>query len=163
MERRCRFMENFPGYCYNIGNVIVSISYICCNFHCIYVGIGDKFDHSHLTQYELKKMLDDKEIKKVQENYYTNTEKLGEAIMETMLQEVSDFCRANIQQNQAMQAHQQVNEHAIKIISFSFIFAKCIIVRQIICSTCIAGLFVCMYIYIYVYKKFWIVDCGFEP
>ena len=74
-----------------------------------------------MTQYDLKKMLDDKEIKKVQENYFANTDKLGEVIMETMLQEVSDFCRANFQQNQTMQAHQQVNMllNVIKIISFS--------------------------------------------
>lgn len=67
-------------------------------------------------------MLDNKEIKKVEENYYTNTDKLGEVIMETMLQEVSDFCRADIQQNQPMQAHQQVNMllNAIKIPNLSF-------------------------------------------
>ena len=41
-------------------------------------------------------------------SYYTKTNKLGEILMETMLQEVSDFCKLNIQQNWTAQAHQQV-------------------------------------------------------
>ena len=45
--------------------------------------------------------------------YYSNTSKLGEVLMETMLQEVSEFCKIDVQQNWSTQAHQQV--HILKV------------------------------------------------
>ena len=72
------------------------------------VGIGTIIDHSQLSQHKLKEMLDNGVIKWSNDKYYTNTTKLGEVIMETMLQEVSDFCKIDMQQNWTMQAHQQV-------------------------------------------------------
>ena len=42
------------------------------------------------------------------QHYFYNTSKLGEVLMETMLQESSEFCKIEMQQNWASQAHQQV-------------------------------------------------------
>ena len=52
-------------------------------------------------------------MKKMGGYYYSNTSKLGEVLMETMLQEVSEFCKIDVRQNWSTQAHQQV---------FTFIF-----------------------------------------
>ena len=75
----------------------------------MYVGIGDIFDHSQLNQHELWELVDNGLIVKLQDKYYTKTSKLGEVLMETMLQEVSDFCKIDVQKNWAKQAHQQVD------------------------------------------------------
>ena len=53
-------------------------------------------------------MVNDKILVKTKEAYYTNAEKLGELLMETMLQEVDEFCKMDIQQNWEAQTHQQV-------------------------------------------------------
>ena len=53
-------------------------------------------------------MVNDKVLVKTKESYYTNAEKLGELLMETMLQEVDEFCKMDIQQNWGTHAHQQV-------------------------------------------------------
>lgn len=53
-------------------------------------------------------MVNDKILVKTKQAYYTNAEKLGELLMETMLQEVDEFCKMDIQQNWEAQAHQQV-------------------------------------------------------
>ena len=110
MERRCKFLDNFPGFCYNTGNMSV-IPLICLNLYLhINVGLGAPFDKTQLSDDELKKMVDSKMIEMLKVGYYTKTNKLGEILMETMLQEVSDFCKINIQQNWAIQAHQQVTK-----------------------------------------------------
>ena len=44
----------------------------------------------------------------LQERYYSNTSQLGQILMQTMLKEVSEFCKVEIQQSWATQAHQQV-------------------------------------------------------
>ena len=53
-------------------------------------------------------MVDDGMLKKISTVYFSNTSKLGETLMETMLKEVSEFCKPDAQQNWAAQAHQQV-------------------------------------------------------
>ena len=47
-------------------------------------------------------------LRKKQHYYYYNTSNLGEILMETMLQESSEFCKLEMQQNWASQVHQQV-------------------------------------------------------
>lgn len=74
-----------------------------------YLGYGDVFDHSQLDHDELKEMVNNKLIASIKGKYYTNTAKLGEVLMETMLQEVSNFCKIDTQNNWAIQAHQQVS------------------------------------------------------
>ena len=54
-------------------------------------------------------MVKDRILVKLQGRYYSNTSLLGEVLMEIMLKEVSEFCRINIQQSWATQAHQQVH------------------------------------------------------
>jgi len=53
-------------------------------------------------------MINDSIIVKLKGRYYSNTSHLGAVLMETMLQEVSEFCKIDVQQNWATQAHQQV-------------------------------------------------------
>ena len=67
------------------------------------------FDYSQFDHDELKEMEDNKLIVMLKGKYYANTKKLGEVLMEIMFQEVSDFCKIDIQQNWTRQAHQQVN------------------------------------------------------
>ena len=52
-------------------------------------------------------MIADEMLQKLSTVYYTNTSKLGEVLMETMLKEVSEFCK-DVQQDWATQEHQQV-------------------------------------------------------
>ena len=66
-------------------------------------------DASHLNHDELEEMKDNYIIVMSKGKWYTNTERLGEVLMEIMLQEVSDFCKIDIQQNWSTHAHQQVN------------------------------------------------------
>ena len=73
------------------------------------IGLGAVFDHSQLSHDEIKELVSSKAIVLLKGKYYTNTKCLGEVLMETMLQEVSDFCKVSYQQNWAVQAHQQVN------------------------------------------------------
>ena len=60
------------------------------------------------------KMVKDKVLVRLTDNktkvtrYYSNTSQLGQVLMETMIKEVSEFCKINIQQSWATQAHQQV-------------------------------------------------------
>ena len=54
-------------------------------------------------------MVNDRILVKLQGRYYSNTSLLGQVLMETMLKEVSEFCKINIQQSWATQAHQQVD------------------------------------------------------
>ena len=53
-------------------------------------------------------MVNDKVLVKTKEAYYTNAERLGELLMETMLQEVDEFCKMDIQQYWETHTHQQV-------------------------------------------------------
>ena len=57
---------------------------------------------------EVKKMIKSKELRKSGNTYFSNTSKLGEILMEIMLQEVSEFCKIDMKQSWATQAHQQV-------------------------------------------------------
>jgi len=47
-------------------------------------------------------------VKSSKEMYYSNTAQLGELLIKTMLQEVDEFCKIDIQQNWIAHAHQQV-------------------------------------------------------
>jgi len=71
-------------------------------------GYGLPFDSKNVTPDELRRMCDDGMLKIISTTYYSNTSKLGEILMETMLKEVSEFCKPDFQQNWAAQAHQQV-------------------------------------------------------
>ena len=53
-------------------------------------------------------MVDDKVLVKTEEAYYTNAENLGELLMESMLQEVDEFCKMEIQQKKEARTYQQV-------------------------------------------------------
>ena len=78
----------------------------------ICVGYGERFDYTTVEPAELDAMVHDKTLTASKFNkkqyYFYNTSKLGEVLMETMLQESSEFCKVNMQQNWASQAHQQV-------------------------------------------------------
>ena len=73
------------------------------------IGCGTLFNHRQVSVHELKKMVHDRILVKLQGRYYSNTSQLGQVLMETMLKEVSEFCKINIQQSWATQAHQQVH------------------------------------------------------
>ena len=53
-------------------------------------------------------MVKNKLLKKSKDRYYTNSDRLGELLMDFMLQEVHKFCKIDIQQDWAAHAHQQV-------------------------------------------------------
>jgi len=89
------------------------------------IGCGTLFNHTQVDKHELKKMLNNRIIVKLRERYYSNTSQLGEVLMETMLKEVSEFCKINIQQSWAMQAHQQVIDNLLLYMNikyYNFIF-----------------------------------------
>jgi len=73
-----------------------------------HIGYGLPFDSKKVTPDEFKRMVDDGMLRKISNIYYSNISKLGEVLMETMLKEVSEFCKPDVQQNWAAQAHQQV-------------------------------------------------------
>ena len=82
---------------------------------CTYVGAGVPFDRKKVSENDLKMMAKNRTLKKLsKERYYTNSEQLGELLMETMLQEVYEFCKIDIQQNWAAHAHQQVITYSTK-------------------------------------------------
>ena len=74
-------------------------------------GYGLPFDHTKETPDNLKRMLRNGMLRPINSVYYSNTSKLGEVLMETMLKEVSEFCRPDVQHNWAAQAHQQVHTY----------------------------------------------------
>ena len=74
----------------------------------LYIGYGLPFNHKQANKDKLDKMVKNKMLVKMQERYYSNTSQLGQVLMETMLNEVSEFCKINIQQSWATQTHQQV-------------------------------------------------------
>jgi len=77
------------------------------------------FDHTKVSPDERNRMIADGMIKKLSIVYYSNTEKLGEVLMETMLAEVSEFCK-NVEQNWATQAHQQVFSNFLFVCTITF-------------------------------------------
>jgi len=74
------------------------------------VGVGRPFDHSSVLPQKLKKMVKTGMLKFSRRNkkYYSNTEKLGEALLATVLEEVSELCHIYAMHNKASQLHQQV-------------------------------------------------------
>ena len=104
-------MESFPGFCYNSGNQQCTV--VILLKEDITVGCGTLYDHKNVDPYELWKMVKDDVLVRVRERYYSNTSQLGQVLMETMLKEVSEFCKINIQQSWATQAHQQVCDGVI--------------------------------------------------
>ena len=72
------------------------------------IGAGVRFNPNSVRAHELKRMIDNKVLVKTKESCYSNTAKLGELLMETMLEEVDEFCKIDIKQNWAAHAHQQV-------------------------------------------------------
>ena len=92
---------------------MVLFPYSMCNvFKYFYgqfrIGYGLPIDSKKETPDQLRRMVDNGMLKKISSVYYTNTSKLGEVLMETMLKEVSEFCKPDVQQNWAAQEHQQV-------------------------------------------------------
>ena len=69
-------------------------------------------------------MVKSKMLVKLQENYYSNTSQLGQVLMETMIKEVSEFCKINIQQSWATQTHQQVRSMCVISVFLLFIQFK---------------------------------------
>ena len=104
-------MERFPGFCFNSGNQQCTV--VILLEEDVTVGCGTLYDHKNVDPYELRKMVKDKVLVQLQERYYSNTSQLGQVLMETMLKEVSEFCKINIQQSWATQAHQQVHDAVI--------------------------------------------------
>ena len=47
-------------------------------------------------------------LKVLSGGHYSNTEKLGETLIKTMLDEVSEFCKIDVQSNWTTQSRQQV-------------------------------------------------------
>lgn len=89
------------------------------------IGGGVLFDHKKVTDNELKKMVKNKILcKKAKNRYYTNSNQLGELLMEIMLQEVYEFCKIDIQQNWTAYPHQQVITLLIKNRLQSFYMLK---------------------------------------
>ena len=72
------------------------------------IGCGTLFNDKQASPSAIKDMVNDSIIVKLRGRYYSNTAHLGQVLMETMLQEVSEFCKIDVQQNWATQAHQQV-------------------------------------------------------
>ena len=66
------------------------------------------FDHKKVNEHELNNMVKNKVLVRSQGRYYSNASQLGELLMETMLQEVREFCKIDVQQNWTANAHQQV-------------------------------------------------------
>ena len=100
---------------------------------------------SHLNHDELKEMKDNYMIVMSKGKYYTNTERLGEVLMEIMLQEVSDFCEIDVQQNWSMHAHQQVNMLPSIVSYYNYDYCMIIIITLILHK---------VYIYMYVITCF---------
>ena len=119
-------MESFPGFCYNSGNQQHTV--VTLLEEDITVGCGTLYDHKNVDPYELRKMVKDDVLVRVRERYYSNTSQLGQVLMETMLKEVSEFCKINIQESWATQAHQQVCDGVIL-----FIHSQCNCVTYIHC------------------------------
>ena len=75
-------------------------------------------------------MINNSIIVKLRGRYYSNTSHLGEVLLETMLQEVSEFCKIDVQQNWATQAHQQVCVVSYKVIVL-LLFISSLVVADI--------------------------------
>ena len=79
------------------------------------VGCGLLFNPEQVSKDKLKEMVENKMLVKLQDRYYSNTSQLGQVLMETMLKEVSEFCKINIQQSWATQSHQQVRTSVVYV------------------------------------------------
>ena len=100
----------------HIGNSL-SLHHHTCNrilqnLSCILKTIGygwtEQPGDSKEKQDEAKKLLNSGALRKYRNTYFSNTSKLGETLMEIMKEEVSEFCKIDVKQNWAFQAHQQV-------------------------------------------------------
>jgi len=77
--------------------------------HLFHIGYGVCFDSKTITPDKLKRMTDTGMLKLLSDNsHYSNTEKLGEVLIKTMLDEVSEFCKTEVQHNWTSQSRQQV-------------------------------------------------------
>ena len=73
------------------------------------IGAGNIVDHKQYNEDDLQQMINDRTIGKLQEGtYYSDAAQLGELLMDTMLEEVNEFCKINVQQNWAAHTHKQV-------------------------------------------------------
>ena len=86
-------------------NYIYVHAYLTINFT---TGCGTLFKNKNFSVKTIRDLVKDGVIIELRGKYYSNTSYLGAVLMETMLQEVSEFCKVDIQQNWATQAHQQV-------------------------------------------------------
>ena len=118
----CKFffivvLVNFLG-CYNNSVALKFCVIIIFKMCCIVcqIGCGTLFNQKLVSSSELQQMVKDNMLVNLKGAYYTNTSKLGEVLLETMLQEVSEFCKIHVQQNWAPQAHQQVPFKSIIIL-----------------------------------------------
>ena len=77
--------------------------------HLSYIGYGVCFDSTTVAPNKLKRMTDTGMLRLLSNNsHYSNTEKLGEVLIKTMLDEVSEFCKTEVQNNWTSQSRQQV-------------------------------------------------------
>jgi len=80
---------------------------LCCAF--IQIGYGVSFNSKSITPDKLKEMTDTGMLRLLRnDSHYSNTEKLGEVLIKTMLDEVSEFCKTEVQHNWTLQSRQQV-------------------------------------------------------
>jgi len=81
---------------------------VSCILKTIGCGLIEQPGDSKEKQDEVKKLVNSGVLVKHGKNYFSNTSKLGETLMEIMKEEVSEFCKIDVKQNWAFQAHQQV-------------------------------------------------------
>ena len=97
--------------------------------HPYKLGYGVRFDSKSVTPDMLKKMTKAGMLVLLRSNsHYSNTEKLGEVLIKTMLDEVSEFCKIDVQHSWTSQSRQQV---CFFIVVFIF-YIVCILCTQLI-------------------------------
>ena len=79
---------------------------LCVHTH---TGCGIRFDRESVTPDKLQRMMDTGMLRLLSNCHYSNTEKLGEVLIKTMLDEVSEFCKIDVQHSWTLQSRQQVH------------------------------------------------------
>ena len=76
----------------------------------MHTGYGVPFDSETVKPDKLKRMIDTGMLRLLSNtSHYSNTGKLGEVLMKTMLDEVSELCKVEVQHNWTSQSRQQVH------------------------------------------------------
>ena len=99
---------------------------LCCVF--THTGCGVHFDRESVTPDKLQRMMDTGMLRLLSNCHYSNTEKLGEVLIKTMLDEVSEFCKIDVQHNWTLQSRQQVHI----VLSLFTLYIICILYTQLI-------------------------------